>query len=162
MFLSFYSQVIFNWKCDWLDSVFEVLALPLEWRGCLNVQTQQSVVWCVKRRVQQDSGDRQGGRQKWFDVTRRPPTWHVDLAANTGVTPLNRPKNIDLSLLLHLLPLSSFSFLPQSLSLYVSSLSLPPSSHLCHSPPSVSLPLSFTEYLSLTHPLSPCRQLRLN
>lgn len=125
-------------------TLFEVLVLPLEWRGCLKVQIQlESSLVCVKRCVQQDSGDRQGGRQKWFDVTRRPPTWHVDLAANTGVTPLNRPKNTDLSLLLH--PLLSLSSSPSSL--YFSS-----SFHLCHRPP---LCLLLTEYLSLALPLSP-------
>lgn len=112
----------------------------------------------VKRRVQQDSGDRQGGRQKWFDVTRRPPTWHVDLAANTGVTPLNRPKNIDLSLLLHLLSLSSSPFLPLSISLYLplslfSSLSQPPSVSLApSSSSSLSLSLSISPSPSLSPP----------
>lgn len=57
------------------------------------------------------------GRLKWFDVTGRPPTWHVDLAANTGVTPLNRPENIDLSVLLHL-PVSSLFSSSSTISLF--------------------------------------------
>lgn len=73
MFRSFYSWVIFNWKCDWQDSVFEVVALPLEWRGCLNVQIQRecSLVWsgACSRTVETD---REGDRSDltWQDVLR--------------------------------------------------------------------------------------------
>lgn len=152
MFYPFFSWVIFNWKRDWHGSVFEVLLLPLEWGAEWMYRSSFSAVWCVKRRVQQDSGDRQGGRQKWFDVTRRPPTWHVDLAANTGVTPLNRPKNIDLSLSSSLSSLCLFLPLPFYPHL---SLSLPPSAsfHLRLSPPALSL--SVTQYLSHSPPPSP-------
>lgn len=134
MFHSFSCWVAFNCKLTRLSvwspsAAFWMEAAP----KCTDPAWVQFGVWsgACSRTVETD----REGRLKWFDVTRRPPTWHVDLAANTGVTPLNRPKNIDLSLLLHLLSLSS------SPSLFFSHLSL-----------FIFLSLSFFSSLSQPHP----------
>lgn len=138
-FYIYYSRVILNWKHDRRDLAFEASPLPLEWRRRLNAQIELECSWVrVKRRVQQDSGDGRGGRRKRFDVTRRPPTWRVDLAANTGVTPLNHAENTRLSRLHLSLAISSSSLIRLSRSLI--SVTAPPPT----SPQPWPLPLSLT------------------
>lgn len=154
MLHSFHSWVIFNWKCDWHDSVFEILVLPLEWRGCLNVQIQlECSLVCEAARA---AGQwRQTGRETeviWRDKTSSNMTcWSGSKHRRYSAEPTQEhrslpPSSSPVSFLL------SFSSPTVSISLYLF-LSLSLSSHLCHSPPSVSnsLPLS----LSISPPPSP-------
>lgn len=151
-FYIYYSRVILNWKHDRRNLAFEASPLPLEWRRRLNAQIELECSWVrVKRRVQQDSGDGRGGRRKRFDVTRRPPTWRVDLAANTGVTPLNHAENTRLSRLHLSLAISSSSLIRLSRSLISVT-----------APPPTPTPPHHNLGLSLSHSPPQSRQLRLN
>lgn len=144
----FYIIFTFNWKRDWHNLGFEVLALPLEWRGCLNVQIQPecSLVCEAARAAGQQ---RQTGRETeviWRDKTS------FDMTCWSG----SKHKRYSAEWTQEHRSLSFFvSFLFSFSSLYLSVFIALPLFVSVTAPPSVSLSHSLSLSISPSPSLSP-------